>query len=191
MSSLRRALGVLLGAVLVGWTLVTATLACSPPFEEPTIRALGPAQVVVVGTIGDRVAGGRLFHVERSYNGGVTATPIVIAFKEGEPVGDCSYPLTTGTSLIIAPYREPDGRLSADLGTLQADPVSDDGKRYIAEATSLYGRGVVPPPLPVAPESSPAPDVRLLVAAVAASVGLVFVVVLFIARGQRAGSRRG
>ena len=191
MKSFRRALGVLLGAVVVSGPLAIATLACSPSFEEPTIRALGPAQVVVMGTIGDRVAGGRLFHVERSYNGGVTATPIVIAFKEGEPVGDCSYPVSTGASLIIAPYREPDGRLTADLGTLQADPSSDAGRRYVAEATTLFGPGVVPPAASVAPESSPAPDVRLLVVALAASVGLVFMVVLIVARRQRTGSGGG
>jgi len=43
---------------------VRPAVACSPPFQ-PSIADLGPAQVVVVGTIGERVAAGRLFHVER------------------------------------------------------------------------------------------------------------------------------
>ena len=51
--------------------------ACSPPFEQPTIAALGPAQVVVVGMTGERVGGGRLFHVTRWFNGQGAVTPIV------------------------------------------------------------------------------------------------------------------
>ena len=52
-----------------------------------------------------RVANGRLFHVERWFNGGPPTTPIVIGFKEGEPIGDCSYPVAAGMHLIIAPAR--------------------------------------------------------------------------------------
>ncbi len=170
-------------AVAMMWLFPSTAYACSPPFEEPTIRALGPAQVVVVGTIGERVEGGRLFHVQRSYNGGVTRSPIVIAFKEGEPVGDCSYPVSTGANLIIAPLREPDGRLSANLSTLQADPGSDLGRRYVAEATALFGPGGVPPTTaPVTPSSSRSADVGLLAAVLAAGVGLLFVLVIVIAR---------
>jgi hypothetical protein len=132
----------LLGVGLaVGFPASTA-IACSPAFN-PNIRELGPAQVVVLGTVGERVPGGRLFHVERWFNGGEPGTPIVIAFKEGEPIGDCSYPVATGERKIIAPWREPDGRLSADLGTLQADPDSADGRRYLEEAVALFGPGVV------------------------------------------------
>ena len=116
--------------------------ACSPPFN-PSIGELGPDQIVLVGTTGERVDGGRLFHVERAFNATFTS-PVVIAFKEGEPVGDCSYPVDPGRHLIITPYREPDGRLSADLGTLQADPESDTGIGYLAEAIELYGGGSVP-----------------------------------------------
>jgi len=116
--------------------------ACSPPFD-PSIRALGPDQIVLVGTTGERVDGGRLFHVERAFNATLT-TPVVIAFKEGEPVGDCSYPVDPGQHLIIAPYREPDGRLRADLGTLQANPESEAGVGYLAEAVELFGDGNVP-----------------------------------------------
>ena len=134
------------------YALFPATvLGCSPPFEEATIRALGPTQLVVVGRIGERVAGGRQFHVERWFNGGAPVTPIVIAFKEGEAVGDCSYPITTGASLLIAPDVEPDGRLSANLLTLQADPSTDQGRKYLAEATALFGPGVVPAAAPDAP----------------------------------------
>ncbi len=132
----------LLGVALaVGFPASTA-VACSPPFD-PNIRELGPAQIVVVGSR-ERVPSGRLFHVERWFNGGEPGTPIVIAFKEGEPIGDCSYPVATGERKIIAPWREPDGRLSADLGTLQADPNSEDGRRYLNEAVALFGPGVVP-----------------------------------------------
>jgi hypothetical protein len=130
------------GAVLLGLATPTGASACSPPFE-PSIRALGPDQIVLVGTTGERVDGGRLFHVERAFNATVT-TPVVIAFKEGEPVGDCSYPMDPGRHLIIAPYREPDGRLSANLGTLQADPESEVGVDYLTEAVALFGQGSVP-----------------------------------------------
>ena len=134
--------------------------ACSPPFERPTIEALGPAHLVVVGTVGERVPGGRLFHVERWFNGGEPGTPIVIGFKEGEPVGDCSYPVSTGEHKIIAPWREPDGSLYADLGTLQADPASADGQGYVDEATALFGPGVVPPAV-VAPAEPDEPAASL------------------------------
>jgi len=153
--------------------------ACSPPFN-PTIRELGPAQLVVVGTVGERVLRGRLFHVERWFNGGEPGTPIVIAFKEGEPIGDCSYPVATGERKIIAPWREPDGRLSADLGTLQADPNSDDGRRYVNEAVALFGPGVVPErvdpvgePLP-SPESAPPFPIFVAVTVLIGVVGLAF-----------------
>jgi hypothetical protein len=130
------------GALMLGLATPSGASACSPPFD-PSIGELGPEQIVLVGTTGERVDGGRLFHVERAFNATLT-TPVVIAFKEGEPVGDCSYPVDPGRHLIIAPYREPDGRLSADLGTLQADPESDAGMSYLAEAIELFGQGHVP-----------------------------------------------
>ena len=145
----RRVAASVVAGFVLAWLTPTVILACSPPFEEPTIRALGPAQVVVVGTTGERVAGGRAFHVERWFNGDMPPRGLlVIAFKEGEPVGDCSYPVSAGTRLIIAPYQEADGRLSADLATLQADPASDVGQRYLAEASALFGPGVAPPAPP-------------------------------------------
>ena len=147
-------------------------LACSPPFERPTIEALGPAQLVVVGRVGERVPGGRLFYVERWFNGGDPITPIVIGFKEGEPVGDCSYPVQTGERKVIAPFRQPDGTLYADLGTLQAEPTSADGQRYLAEAETLFGPGLVP--LPVEPEpavDAPIPTWVLVTAALLAIAG--------------------
>ena len=150
----RRCVAFALLAVVIG-SLGTArpVSACSPPFN-PTIEELGPAQVVVVGTTGERVVGGRLFHVERWFNGNAPVTPIVIAFKEGEPVGDCSYPVSAGTRLIIAPYME-EGRLAADLGTLQADPDSEAGRRYVEEAIRLFGPGVPPAPNPDVPSAIP------------------------------------
>lgn len=151
-----------LALLAAGWIALlvwpASAAACSPPFERPTIRALGPAQLVVLGAVGERVPGGRLFHVERWFNGGEPGTPIVIAFKEGEPVGDCSYPVSTGERKIIAPWREPDGRLSADLGTLQADPNTDDGRRYVDEAIALFGPGVVPEAVDAAVDPVPASD---------------------------------
>ncbi len=118
-------------------------LACSP-VQDPTIAALGPEQVVLLGVTGDKLPAGREFHVERVWNGNVPTSPIVIAFKEGEPVGDCSYPVASGTRLVIAPWQEPGGTLSADLATLQADPQSEAGQRYLAEAEQLFGEGTVP-----------------------------------------------
>jgi hypothetical protein len=157
----------------------SSALACSPPFEPITIRGLGPQQVVVVGTIGERVAGGRIFHVERWFNGGVPSAEIVIAFKEGEAVGDCSYPVQTGQHLIIAPILEADGRLSADLVTLQADPASDVGQAYLREATALYGPGVVPPA--AEPATEPSSSDRPWFIAAAALVTLVVVAAVAVA----------
>jgi hypothetical protein len=132
------------GVVLAAAMLVPASaLACSPAFN-PTIAELGQEQLVLLGETGAPAPGGRLFHVERAWNGNVPTSPIVIAFKEGEPVGDCSYPVVAGTRLVIAPWREPDGTLSANLGTLQADPLSEDGRRYLAETAQLFGPGTAP-----------------------------------------------
>ena len=108
------------------------------PDFEPSIAKLGPGQVVLIGTTGDPVPGGRAFHVERWFNATGPAT-ITIAFKEGEPVGDCSYPVFPGWHMLIAPYQEVPGRLSVDFGTLQADVDSDLGRQYIAEAERLFG----------------------------------------------------
>jgi hypothetical protein len=178
-------------AVFAALVPVRPVLGCSPPFQ-PTIEELGPAQVVV-GTIGERVAGGRLFLVERWFNVDAAVTPIVIAFKEGPAVGDCRYPVETGQHLIIAPVME-GGRLSADLGTLQADPDSADGQRYIEEATRLFGPGVVPvPTAEVEPETLveiempvwTVPFAGLGVLAVAALVGLFLVLRLRRARSAQ------
>ena len=138
----RMVLGGMLAGVLVAMSASPA-LSCSPPFD-PSIEALGPAQLVVVGTTGERVERGRLFHVERWFNGAAPMTPIVIAFKEGEPIGDCSYPVAAGMHLIIAPMRLEDGSLYADLGTLQADPATEQGRAFVAEAEQLFGPGLVP-----------------------------------------------
>jgi hypothetical protein len=182
-------------AVLAGLSLATfaaaPVLACSP-LENPTIRALGPNQLVVVGRVGEQVPGGRAFHVERWFNGAQPATPILIAFKEGEPVGDCSYPVTTGEVKIIAPYLAADGRLSADLSTLQADPSTDLGRAYITEATALFGPGIIPPPAALAEDppdatisAPPSPDVAVWVGALGVAVAVLFAVVLLLARRQR------
>lgn len=114
------------------------------PAVQPTIAELGPDQVVVVGTTGDSTEGGRLVDVERVDNGQITTTSIVIVFKEGEPVGDCSYPVSPGEHLIIAPISEPEGRLSADMGTLQAEVTSRPGRDTSTPAQSLFGAGTVP-----------------------------------------------
>jgi hypothetical protein len=150
-----------LSAVVLVAGGVATTSACSPLFEQPTIAALGPDAVVVVGTIGEQVDGGRLFHVQRAFSGGVTSTPMVIAFKEGPAIGDCSYPVTQGARLLIATVRDADGRVPVDLVTLQADPATPDGQRYLAEATALFGPGTVPTPL-TSPEP-PAPSIALVV----------------------------
>jgi len=162
--------------------------ACSPEFE-PTIAKLGPDQVVVVGTTGERVAGGRIFNVSRWFNGEKPVTPILIDFKEAkEAIGDCSYPVSAGTDLIIAPYFAEDGRLHADLATLQADPSSEQGQKYIAEAISLFGPGAVPPP---APDVAPVPDrgsgleIGYVVLALAAGALLVLGILTVVGRRRR------
>jgi hypothetical protein len=159
-------------AILATLAMPATAAACSPPFN-PTIAELGPAQVVVVGTIGELVAGGRLFHVERAFNGPST-TPIVIAFKEGEPVGDCSYPVHAGERLIIAPFMEENGRLSADLGTLQAGPETPDGLRYLNEAEALFGPGIVPG------ETEPEQDGMSNLVVVALAIGALVAVTFFV-----------
>lgn len=179
-----------IGVVMVSLATPSPAAACSPPFN-PTIEALGPGQLVVVGTIGERVDGGRLFHVERTFNG-PAATPIVIAFKEGEPVGDCSYPVHAGERLIIAPFMEDDGRLSADLGTLQAPPDSPDGTRYLNEAEALFGPGIVPgeaEPGEAEPgEAEPGDDGMSNLVVIALGIGaLVAVTYLVVVRRARTG----
>jgi hypothetical protein len=164
------------------WLTATAgtTVACSPPSPEPTVTALPAGAVVLVGTTGDKVEGGRLFYVERVFAGNVPTSPIVIAFKEGAPVGDCSYPMSSGVHLVIAPNEEPDGSLHADLATLQAGPASALGKEFIAQAQARYGDGVVPSG-PTAPASAGG-DPRLgLVVAVGAAAFVVWIVL----RGRR------
>ena len=137
--------------------------------------------MVVVGTTGDPVQGGRLFYVERTFNVDSNITPIVIAFKEGEANGDCTYRVGAGTHLIIAPDREADGRLSANLATLQADPDSETGRRYLAEAESLFGPGIVPASDSVLPAGSLGP----ILVAVVATVALIALAVAVLARRHR------
>ncbi len=170
------------GVLLLIWLVPTAALACSPPLVEPSIRALGPEQVVLLGTIGEPVPGGREFHVQRWFNGDQPATPVVIAFKEGAPVGDCSYWVTPGADLIIAPYREADGRLSADLATLQADPATDEGRAYVAEATALFGPGMALRPTAEDQSSVPGADPRTVLASLGVAVTLLSAVVLLLVR---------
>ena len=165
-------------AILAALAMPATAAACSPPFNS-TIEELGPAQVVVVGTIGEPVAGGRLFHVERAFNGPST-TPIVIAFKEGEPVGDCSYPVHAGERLIIAPFMEESGRLSADLGTLQAGPDTPDGLRYLNEAEALFGPGIVPGV--AEPEQDDMSSLAVVALAIGALVAVTFFVIVRRAR---------
>lgn len=130
-------------ATLLGLTVgIVPVAACSQP-PDPNIEELGPQQVVLLGRIGDPVPGGRAFHVERWFNATGPAV-VTIAFKEGEPIGDCSYRVTAGTPLVIAPVMEPGGRLSADLGTLQASPLSPEGVAYVEEANRLFGPGSPP-----------------------------------------------
>lgn len=182
-----------LGSIaLATMTLVASApaLACSPSTDPPTIKDLGPDQVVVLGTTGERVAAGRLFHVERWFNGGIPATPIVIAFKEGEPMGDCSYLVEAGWRLIIAPSMN-DGGLQADLGTLQADPDTPQGMAYLEEAIALFGQGEVPPAAELPPGESPAgqpgPDVIPALVLMAALGLTVFGIVVLLGRRSRAG----
>ena len=180
-----RRLVLFVGVLVVMLATASPAMACSLPFN-PTIEALGPSQVVVVGTIGERVNGGRLFHVERAFNGPST-TPIIIAFKEGEPVGDCSYPVHAGERLIIAPLMEDGGRLSADLGTLQARPDTPDGLRYLNEAEALFGPGIVPG-VSGSGESVPGEDGVSNLVVVALAVGaLVAVTFLVVVRRARTG----
>ena len=180
-------------AGVIGLLLVATSpaVACSVA-GDMAIKDLGPDQIVLVGTIGDRVAGGRVFNVERVYNGPPTAQ-IFIAFREGQ-YDDCTYEATEGTRLVIAPDRGDNGRLRADLGTIKADPASDDGRRYIAEATALFGPGIAPGTVVIeeapASEQTQVPmlgeDVRLPLIVVAAVVVLLFAVVVVLARRQDA-----
>jgi hypothetical protein len=190
MSSRNRVVLALLGCLAVSFLLPASSLACSPPFEKPTIRALGPGQVVVIGTVGEQVSGGREFLVERWFNGGQPAASITIAFKEGPASGDCSYPVAAGTRLLIAPEIQ-DGRLAANLVTLQADPTSEVGLAYIAEATALYGPGIAFGPgvpsstAPLVPNPASTPEPWLLFAALATAGVLLFAMVALLATKSR------
>ena len=173
-------LGSWLGAV---WLLlavgVAPVAACSHDFE-PSIAKLGPGQVVLIGTTGESVAGGRAFHVERWFNGTGPAT-ITIAFKEGEAVGDCSYPVFPGWHMIVAPYQEVPGRLSVDFGTLQADVDSDLGRQYIAEAERLFGPGSAP----IVDAAAPPPDADIPWLPILLGLAGLLVVVLLVSRDRR------
>ena len=170
-------------SIAVGLAIALATIAIAPvaacsPAQDPTIQALGPDQVVLVGRTGEPVAGGRAFHVERWYNGSGPAI-VTIAFKEGAPIGDCSYVVRAGWHLVIAPLRSADGAFEADLGTLQSDVDSDAGRRYVAEAERLFGAGTVPEDTdgseaPGTGSSGP-PLLVLLVVAVVVAAGLASV----------------
>ncbi len=162
-------------AVAAGLVSATPVAACSPLEDPPTLVDMPHDQLVVVGTTGDPAPGGRWFHVERWFNGGEPVAAIVIAFKEGEPIGDCSYPVAKGTRLIIAPDVNEQGRPAAAIYTLQAPPDSPEGQAYLAEAIALYGPGVLPPR---APEPAPTPLTILdilpvLLVGVLVAVGLV------------------
>ncbi len=104
----------------------------------------------------------------------------MIAFKEGEPLGDCSYPVSAAQRLIIAPDLEADGRLSANLVTLQADPTTDRGRAYLAEAIDLFGPGVIPPPAEEPPTD--AAPVTVLVGVVGVVIAALLAVVALHAR---------
>ena len=176
-----------LAAIALGWAaaLVLAApstaLACSPPVDN-TVAGRGPDAVVLVGTTGEPAPGGRLFHVERVYNGPhVTESPIVIAFKEGEPIGDCSYPMEAGRHLVIVPEVDSNGMPRAGFATLQADPDSAEGRAIIADAETLFGPGVVPlSVVDPTPDGDPVPC--LLIAAVVGIIALGAVVLLLIVR---------
>jgi hypothetical protein len=173
--------GWLLAALVAAAMLAPApALACSPAFN-PTIAELGLDQVVLLGETGEPARGGRLFYVERAWNADLPTSPIVIAFKEGEPVGNCSYPVASGTRLVIAPWRQADGTLYADLGTLQADPRSEDGQRYLAETAQLFGAGTVP----VEATRAPAPTPGWLAVAVVAVLVAGGIAVGFVAWQHR------
>jgi type VI protein secretion system component VasK len=85
-----------------------------------------------------------------------------------------------GTRLIIAPDRLQDGTLYADLGTLQADPTSEAGVGYVAEAVALFGPGVQ------LGDTRPAPDLRVLLV-MAMVVALVILLFAIPVRRRRAG----
>jgi hypothetical protein len=173
-------------SMTVLWFTATAgvALACSPPSPEPTVTALPGGAVVLVGTTGDKVEGGRLFYVERVYAGNIPGSPVVIAFKEGEPIGDCSYPMSSGVHLVLAPNEEADGSLHADLVTLQADPASALGRAFIAQARARYGDGVVPAGA-TAPVSTTTTGGDLRLAFVAITVGAAAVGVWILLRRRR------
>jgi hypothetical protein len=130
------------GALLLGLATPTGAFACSPPFD-PSIRALGPEQIVLVGTTGERVDGGRLFHVERSFK-----RHHHVAGRhrfQGRRAG-------RGLQLSGGSWPAPDHRAvsrtgrTAQRGSRDAagGPDSEAGAGYLAEAIELFGQGYVP-----------------------------------------------
>ena len=79
-------------------------------------------------------------------------------------------------------------RLSADLGTLQANPDSETGRRYLAEAVARFGPGIVPAQTTPEPaETASGPDVTLAVVGVGLGLVALLGTIVAIGRVRRAG----
>ena len=72
------------------------------------------------------------------------------------------------------------GRLSADLGTLQASPDSPDGLRYLNEAAALFGPGIVPGA--AEPQQDGVSNLVVVALAIGALVAVTFLVIVRRAR---------
>ena len=105
---------------------------------------LRPRPVVLIGTTGGPGRGWTGVPCRALVQPHQSPATIAIAFNEDEPIGDCSYPIIPGMHMVLAQYQDVPGRLSADLGTLQAHPDSDLQRQYIAEAERLFETGSAP-----------------------------------------------
>jgi len=168
-------------------------LACSCPEPPPLAEAArDPNTAVVAGRVGLAVEGGYAFVVERWFNG---PDPAPTFFARSGNGADCGVPLQTGDHLLAVWYRDDQGAYSASSCSRFARLDAPDGEALMAEATEVFGAGIVvsePTPGPIDVPGGPAgvPPEAIAVGAVAAGVGVLAAVagVALIARRRRAGA---
>ena len=184
-----RLVGVLLPLLLLlpSSSAPATVLACS--CLQQTVNDLPADAIVIIGRVGERSGGARPLAVERWFNGPGMTDVLVIAFQEGEPIGDCSYPVATGERKFIVPDRE-GAMLISHLCTMQAPVDTDYGRELIAAATAHYGPGVVPEATVASPSLSESPEDAGPLVAVAVALAIVVAalfggLVILARRGRR------
>jgi hypothetical protein len=177
--------------VAVSSATAPCVYACSCAEPPPLAEAVRePTSVVFVATVMPGAAGHVPVRVDRWFYGAGAAPVLLLdegGFGEGgEAACQIGRP-TPGTQFIASTARNPErGTVYLNLCTRWAPLPSPDGESLLAEATRVFGEGAeVAPPVPpaeVAPD--PAPAVLTLVVAFTAG-GLLFLLVVLVARRSR------